>query len=637
MEKIEQALFGYSNGHRLLGSSIKLSTSSLRLMEILSDLSGNDTSENFDGYYTGCWLPDDNCYSLSKTWYATEMPRPGCAWTHTLFFDSEIYSNSIKIPIDSLFKRPNIITNDLLNHYKAPIKIDLDDGNNHANSCYALWLFQTIISNKQNIAICYDNALDFNLSFALLFQLMGVAFFKNFSFCTGSQTNRMIKGKSLNLQVMPAKISKVALRSLSTVVPFEKITDNLLPFYITNINDLLEVKHFAAQIDENYYSFESFQYIQEIYYALYKANRIDLQKLISINKNAFTFDQAIKTFTSVLDVFIRDSITNIRESSIVLDLFFSISTAEEKYDNFINSLNVNNFNKYIFELYKIDRSSVLQLISKLLFSKLNNFGEELLKELAFTINSDDFVQLISEKQTYCIVLLQSNWKLAKNRILWKMPLGIQLDLIKNIAVAFNQSTYEEQTSFEELLFLIFENSIEEIFDKVYAAFKDFSITTYFYWIESKNNFNKNNWIRICKNNPSQSLLLLQSVSDTNFELIYSILEIIDPWDKSIRVVETKIWEKLYDKYYKGKNNNRFNDMFAKFMLQVMLNTNVKISDTFAYFVFMRVHKILESSDFDDAFWNKINSFLPELKWYNSWDKCKRLRKYAKIIGYNNIF
>lgn len=347
MEKIEQALFGYSNGHRLLGSSIKLSTSSLRLMEILSDLSGNNTSENFDGYYTGCWLPDDNCYAISKTWYATEMPRPGCAWTHTLFLDSQTFSTAIKIPIDSLFKRPNINNNDFLNHYRAPIKIDLKDGNNYSNSCYALWLFQTIISNKENIAICYDNALDFNLSFAFLFQLMGVAFFKNFAFCTGSQTNRMIKDKPLNLQVMPEKISKVALRELSTVVPFEKSTDNLFPYYITNFDDLLKVKH-------------------EIYYALYKVDRIDLQRLIFINQNAFTSDQALKMFTSELNVFIKDSLMNINDFSLVLDLLFSISATEEKYDNFINSLNVINFSKYIFELYNKDRSSILRLISKLL-------------------------------------------------------------------------------------------------------------------------------------------------------------------------------------------------------------------------------------------------------------------------------
>lgn len=269
---------------------------------------------------------------------------------------------------------------------------------------------------------------------------------------------------------------------------------------------------------------------------------------------------------------------------------------------------------------------------------MNNFGEKLLKEFAFAINSDDLVQLLSEKQTYCTVLLQSNWKLAKNKTLWKMPLRIQFELIKNIAVAFNQSTYEDKASFSELLFLIFENSIEEVFDEVYAAFRDFSITTYFYWIENNNNnFNKNNWIRICKNSPSQSLLLLQSASHTNFELFYSLLEVIDPWDKSIRTVETGTWEKLCDNYCKGKNNNQLDDMFAKFMLQVMINTNVKLSDAFAYFVFMRVHKILESPDFDDAFWNKIDSYLPEMKWYNSWDKCKRLRKYAKKIGYNNIF
>jgi hypothetical protein len=637
MEKIDQALFGYSSGHRILASSVKLSTTSLRLMEILSDLSGNDTSENFDGYYTGCWLPDDNCYAISKTWYATEMQRPGCAWTHTLFFKAKTFSTSINIPIDLLFKRPNIINiNELLNKYKIPIEVELEEENKYFDSCYALWLFQTIISNKESVAICHDNVLDFNLSFELIFKLMGVSFFKNFSFCTGSQTNRMIKDKPLNLQVMPTIISKVVLRSLTTISPLEKKINNFAALYTTNLDDLLKVKKFALRIDEMCYSFEKFLSIQEIYYVLYKDNRIDLPHIISIIQDAFTFEQSLKIFTGVVNVFVEDIVANNDDISVFINLLFSISTIEEKYNRFIISLNTSDFTKYIFEFNGKVHPNVLRLISKMLVSELNNFGEEFLKVTSLALDSNDLIQLLSDKQTHCIVLMRYNWKLAENKVLWKMALEIQYEMIKNISHPFNKSSYEDKDSFSELLFIIFENGSEEVSDEIYAVFGDFSITTYFMWIKNSNS-NKSAWISICKNNPSKSLSMLNSVSNTNTQLFYSLLKVINPWDKTMFTIKTEAWEELYNNYCKNNSNTKLNDTFAKFMLQVMINTNIKLSDTFAHFVFMTVHKNLGESDFDNVFWNKIASYLPEVKWYNSWDKCKRLRKYAMKIGYTNIF
>lgn len=52
-------------------------------------------------------------------------------------------------------------------------------------------------------------------------------------------------------------------------------------------------------------------------------------------------------------------------------------------------------------------------------------------------------------------------------------------------------------------------------------------------------------------------------------------------------------------------------------------------NTFTYVVFIHVYKILEAPEFDNVFWNKITFYLPDVKWYNSWDKRKRLRKYAR--------
>lgn len=85
---VEQALHGYSDGHRLIASSAKLSSVDSRAMLVMSDLSGSGVRPGPDGYLTGYPLDDAGKYVLSRTWAAPEMPRPGCVWTHSLLIDN---------------------------------------------------------------------------------------------------------------------------------------------------------------------------------------------------------------------------------------------------------------------------------------------------------------------------------------------------------------------------------------------------------------------------------------------------------------------------------------------------------------------------------------------------------------------
>lgn len=85
----EQVLHGYANGHQLLASSYVLELSDRKKMDELSDLSGRHNGEDFVDYYTGYPIEDGRKYVISKTWYAHEMMRPGCVWTHSLIFCTE--------------------------------------------------------------------------------------------------------------------------------------------------------------------------------------------------------------------------------------------------------------------------------------------------------------------------------------------------------------------------------------------------------------------------------------------------------------------------------------------------------------------------------------------------------------------
>src|SRR5438876_8310569 len=111
--KFDQTLHGYANGHTLLQSSVRLSAEAERTMLSMSDMSGPGMRPGFESYLTAYDLPTERMYVVARTWYASEMPRPGCVWTHSLLMANDDVSKvSDAHSLLKLFRRPTTPTED---------------------------------------------------------------------------------------------------------------------------------------------------------------------------------------------------------------------------------------------------------------------------------------------------------------------------------------------------------------------------------------------------------------------------------------------------------------------------------------------------------------------------------------------
>ena len=88
-------LHGYDNGHRFLGGSVSLKNrADMDTIATLSDWSeyvaegGSEPS-----YITAYPLKESGYYVIAKTWYADEMKRPGCVWTHSLLLPFDLLND----------------------------------------------------------------------------------------------------------------------------------------------------------------------------------------------------------------------------------------------------------------------------------------------------------------------------------------------------------------------------------------------------------------------------------------------------------------------------------------------------------------------------------------------------------------
>ena len=105
---IEQALYGYRGGHQLLASSTQLSTDEARTAVLMSDLSGSSSVSGFDSYLMGYRLSGSK-YALTRTWLASEMPRPGSVWTQALLISiDDLAALDDLTMLDTLFRRPTM-------------------------------------------------------------------------------------------------------------------------------------------------------------------------------------------------------------------------------------------------------------------------------------------------------------------------------------------------------------------------------------------------------------------------------------------------------------------------------------------------------------------------------------------------
>jgi len=105
--KIDQCLFGYDDGHKLLSSSLSLGAE-LSLLTELSDLAPSTVFGRSSGYWTGIPLPGVGRYVLMRTWAAPEMSRPGCVWSHALLIEPKLLESVEHLSmLQRLFTRPS--------------------------------------------------------------------------------------------------------------------------------------------------------------------------------------------------------------------------------------------------------------------------------------------------------------------------------------------------------------------------------------------------------------------------------------------------------------------------------------------------------------------------------------------------
>ena len=203
---VHQALHGYSDGHRLISSSLTLEASDARVMLVMSDLSGPGLKPLPEGYLTGYPLEKTGRYVLARTWAAPEMPRPGCVWTHSLIIENADLAKltSAQCLLDA-FHRP--YGGNLRTYYGVGIPLSPNPKpSSIKNTERVESVLQALYTRPANqILVEAEQRYDDEQMAIAIWMQQWPRLRRSFGFCTFSGMDRSGKGVSLDLQFVPEK------------------------------------------------------------------------------------------------------------------------------------------------------------------------------------------------------------------------------------------------------------------------------------------------------------------------------------------------------------------------------------------------------------------------------------------------
>jgi len=447
---VNQALHGYQNGHQLLAASTNLSLAAKRTLLYQSDLTGS-IEPGFESYITGYPIKDSNHYVFARTWYAPEMERPGCVWTHSLLLDlSDIGKLSDLSILNSLFKRPKANSFDSYNSelILEAVKIAIASKKNKSeiNAIMGIIMEALYQSPNKTCLIPQNSSQTLENEILKIWSEQWPRLRRNFTFCTGALNLKVLEGKEYDLQVIPEKLTTNINRQSEKgyVINFEESHfDEWLNIF--KKYDQIEIHKFlwtfGADVEgkrSNYIALlKLFQSIHSPDFSLSEVNNYiskyfpDSDKGKFLKKNFYGTNSILPVSEKVLIDFL---LSNGNSSSLNYDDLQIF----DRVTNLINSGEISD-DEFIRLFGKIDYSGIK-----------TSFWEKINLPL-------DLVLRLIDADPNLISVLVSHWpKIAEDIKVWYLNYSIQREIL--------QSLQDSNTNWEKVLAAVVSSKSKIIFD-----------------------------------------------------------------------------------------------------------------------------------------------------------------------------
>jgi hypothetical protein len=628
---IQQTLHGYDKGHRLIESSCSLPREADKTMVILSDMSGTGIIQGFESYLTGYPVTKAGVYAVALTWYAPEMERPGCVWTHTLLIDNSDLPkiSNLKI-LMNYFVRPK--KGESFSSYRSPITVQVKDRDEYRLSIYnysknqaasfLAALFQTPVK-PIFIPADYSEQYD-DLIFSLWSQLWP-RLRRSLCFCTGSLSNRKINGKSFDIQIFPRKLFDQFAREVSfgNFINLSHETEiSYIPGWAeTAVADLLLndggslrkfLWSFGAEAPDGRAAFSN---LVEIYTLIEEVNKSDLQ-LAELTKEVSERFPGVEDAPSLkAAIYGGKSQANIKLLPRIRETEFLQELITTPYYKAFDSTSLG-IRIRAQDLWTSNLMEAQALTSSIVNSELNPIGKELLTGFSKVATVDDIP------------------KLASSPLVWRLPQSQQRQVID----ALGNCNYIPKSVKEDIVLSMVCEKADFLAEDIVDLFGDDAIDSIINCLDNYKCTNEGigiSWRTALKSKPYSLLRTLNNIQQRNATSIAFAASLLDPNSLEVLNYGTDIWLRLSENELATLEIEILVHTMA-FMLSLGFNNPGVNAFELVSRSFQIVHDAAEKDSLKYESWACLKNHVPSISWWRDWDKCERLRRALidKFILYN---
>jgi hypothetical protein len=597
----------------------------------MSDLSGSNVIGGFEEYLTGYPLSSIDMYAFAKTWYAAEMPRPGCAWTHTLLISgADVSEISSFENLVQLFRRPEAFLPQ--SEYSKPIV--LADRRPQENSPInddtlrkkvASILESLYVRENDNILIGCQNSFEFETAILRVWSQQWPAARKIFSFCTGSLSGRGFAGKPFDIQCTPPSLIHEVLSFSSTkqnqeMSLLEDTVNKSIDWMEKAINDVIDnngekfrryLWKFAGESNRKSYSLLA----SIIHVVLSQANQSPSQLIESIAK---AFPQ-VNSGDTLKDALLGPK--RVYDNNFKLDegeLLTSLATTQffAAFDSRRLQLAERGT-----ELCSVNPGSARQAIFQLFRSPVNRLGEDILAGMISSLDPALAREVTNQQPQFLPSLFRAKPELGVSRGLWMAAGDHKRELFESLITHENL----DETIIGQFVEAILDSDSEFLLGRAIEKWGKAAVWGTLDWV-AKRNGNLSNW--------SLSALAFHIASVAEWVLATNIrsqnavvlaAHVVAPFTNQIRQLNTDVWLRAYRELI-NNGQHKESTYFATMLLSLALQNAPPDPFTLLAECFERVHQISWDNALPDEAWQALDPIVPHLRWFHDWDKCERLRR-----------
>lgn len=631
INRFHHFLHGYSDGHTLLAASSQLSPESDRLMFMMSDMSGPSMVQGFDCYVTGYPLPKNEGYAIAMTWYAPEMKRPGCVFTHTIVIEnSQLHFVQDMKKLLAIFRRPGSNLSEDIHYYKQPVEY-------FENEPHTIFdLNSTVTSNvikslyelpNAAVFIPHENSKYLQGIILEIWAQQWPKLRRSFSFCTGSLAPRKIFNTLLELQVIPDSYIREAIRDFpnSCVIEIgEDLNGQFEEWNLFAVNDLThpskKYRNFLKMYDEeSKNSRSSFIFLTKVYLEIERIESRDNFDLESVLSALHEHSPSINDNKKLKkDLFCynaeRDYFKNIPEETLITNIISS------KWSKCLppKALKIaHRAEKLYIHRNNICTDIVMQLLKA---NTINAIQSEFIKGVFTTMGEQDALIFSNQYKGIFPTLLKFNPGLIESSGIWNLPDECVVELA---ITAINQECF----SITAIEACISSGKSDVVADIILNVSGSCGLDAALNWQSRNNSFIGWNWVHSLREFKDDIIrwYVCNDIDrkETSYKLYTLFALIFNSNDFNVSRVDSKHWINLALNLKKEIDNKIINTCYSFLVSLSFSKTDVDYAEILAI-VFEPFYS-LAATNIDYKLWETVNKYLPHIE-FKEWDRCEKLRR-----------